>query len=89
MAIANQNSEHEAFRERQIQIKQAQLKIAQESNMPLVAESIQRQLEDLQAGKTPLPTVAKPIQEKPSPISSPSKPKRESDFQALMSLLDD
>jgi hypothetical protein len=47
---------------KQIKIKQTQLKIAQESNMPFVAEVLQHQIEELQ---------------------------QESNFQAIMSLLDE
>ena len=58
--------EHEI--QRKIKIKQDQLKIAIEGNMPHVAQDLQRQLAELQ------------VQIKSQP---------ESDFQALMSLLDD
>ena len=59
-------TEHEI--QRKIKIKQDQLKIAIEGNMPHVAQDLQRQLAELQ------------VQIKSQP---------ESDFQALMSLLDD
>ncbi|CCH65194.1 hypothetical protein RINTHM_7310 [Richelia intracellularis HM01] len=58
--------EHEI--QRKIKIKQDQLQIAIEGNMPHVAQDLQRQLAELQ------------VQIKSQP---------ESDFQALMSLLDD
>lgn len=52
---SNSNSEMVSDRNaallKQIQIKQSQLQIAQEGDMPFVAEMIQRQLEELKAGR--------------------------------------
>jgi hypothetical protein len=62
---------------RRIEIKKMQLQIALESNMPYVAQSLQNQLKEL--GVTDTTDVTDMVDES----------RLESDFQALMSLLDD
>ncbi len=84
MTLARTINDTDTWQQQQIKIKQMQLKIAQEGDMPFVAAAIQRQLEELQAGNRVKKDVA------PVGVQNDSQPETKmDDFQALMSLLDD
>jgi hypothetical protein len=74
---------------RQIKIKENQLKIAREFNMPYVAETLQNQLSELYSQFSGLQSPSSELENQLSELQHQSSELQDLEFQALMSLLDD
>ncbi|MEC4811742.1 MAG: hypothetical protein SAK29_00405 [Scytonema sp. PMC 1069.18] len=74
---------------RQIKVKESQLEIARECNMPYITESLQNQLAELHNQFSNLHSSSSELESQFSEMQSQSSDLQDLEFQALMSLLDD